>query len=94
MLEKQDNNGSFLTGPGALSMGFCRYYRQQLGRARLPAGVRVISVFQLYDFISPHIPCRPKSDGAPLEFETGAEPIVISEGGLTGGVRRVGFWCC
>ena len=62
MLEKQDNNVFFLTGPGALSMGFWRDYRQQLGRARLPAGVRVISVFQLYDFISPHIPCRPKSD--------------------------------
>jgi hypothetical protein len=62
VLEKQGNNVWFLTGPGALSSGFCRYYRPQLGRARLPAGVRVVSVFQLYDFISPHIPCRHKSD--------------------------------
>jgi mannosyltransferase OCH1-like enzyme len=62
VLEKQGNNVWFLTGPGALSMGFCRFYRQQLGRARLPAGVRVVSVFQLYAFVSPHIPCRHKSD--------------------------------
>jgi len=62
VLEKQGNNVWFLTGPGGISSGFCRYYRQQLGRARLPAGLRVISVYQLYDFISPHIPCRHKSD--------------------------------
>ena len=62
VLEKQGNNVWFLTGPGALSSGFCRFYRKQLGRARLPAGVRVISVHQLYHFISPHIPCQHKTD--------------------------------
>jgi thioredoxin-like negative regulator of GroEL len=62
VLEKQGNNVWFLTGPGALSSGFCRYYRQQLGRARLPAGVRVVTVYSLYAFISPHIPCRHKND--------------------------------
>ena len=62
LLEKQGNNVWFLTGPGALSSGFCRYYRQQLGRARLPAGVRVVTVYSLYAFISPHIPCRHKND--------------------------------
>jgi mannosyltransferase OCH1-like enzyme len=62
VIEKQGNNVWFLTGPGALSSGFCCYYRQQLGRARLPAGVRVISVHLLYHFISPHTPCRHKSD--------------------------------
>lgn len=62
VLEKQGNNVWFLTGPGALSSGFCRHYRQQLGRARLPAGIRVITVYRLYDFVSPHIPCRHKND--------------------------------
>jgi len=62
VLEKQGNNVWFLTGPGALSSGFCRYYRQHLGRARLPAGIRVLTVYSLYDFISPHIPCRHKND--------------------------------
>jgi hypothetical protein len=62
VLEKQGNNVWFLTGPGALSSGFCWFYRQQLGRARLPSGVRVITVYSLYDFISPHIPCRHKND--------------------------------
>ena len=62
VLEKQGNNVWFLTGPGALSSGFCRYYRQQLGRARLPAGIRVMTVYNLYDFVSPHIPCRHKND--------------------------------
>jgi len=62
VLEQQGNNVWFLTGPGALSSGFCRYYRQQLGRARLPEGIRVMTVYSLYDFISPHIPCRHKND--------------------------------
>ena len=62
VLEKQGNNVWFLTGPGALSSGFCHYYRQQLGRARLPEGVRVVTVHSLYAFISPHIPCRHKND--------------------------------
>jgi len=62
VLEKQGNNVWFLTGPGALSSGFCCHYRQQLGRARLPAGIRVITVYRLYDFVSPHIPCRHKND--------------------------------
>jgi len=36
VLERQGNKIWFLTGPGALSMGFCRYYRQQLDRAGHP----------------------------------------------------------
>jgi tetratricopeptide (TPR) repeat protein len=62
VLEKQGNNVWFLTGPGALSSGFCRHYLQQLGRARLLAGIRVMTVYNLYDFVSPHIPCRHKND--------------------------------
>jgi len=62
VLEKQGNNIWFLTGPGALSSGFCCHYRQQLGRARLPAGIRVMTVYSLYHFISPHLPCRHKND--------------------------------
>ena len=62
VLEKQGNNAWFLTGPGARSLGFCRHNRQQLGRARLPAGIRVVTVYRLYVFISRHIPCRHKND--------------------------------
>jgi hypothetical protein len=45
-----------------LTTRFYRYGRQQLGRVRLPAGIRVMTEYRLYDFISPHIPYRHKYD--------------------------------
>ncbi|NBS98303.1 MAG: hypothetical protein EBT08_19475, partial [Betaproteobacteria bacterium] len=62
VIEKQGDNIWFLTGPGALSSAFCQFYQTEFKEARLPLGVRVPTVYELNQYISPHIPCSHKQD--------------------------------
>ena len=62
VLNKQGDYIWFLTGPGAISNSFCRYYISHLREGRLPAGIRVRDSYQFTRFISQHLPRSYKRD--------------------------------
>jgi len=62
VIQKQGDNIWFLTGPGALSRAFCQFYQSDFKSGKLPLGVRVVTIYELNQYISPHVPCSHKQD--------------------------------
>ena len=75
VLHHQGDNIWFLSGPGAMTHVFGQFYLDDLKRMRLPPGVRVRSVYQLHQFISPHVPLpcdRPQQGSGRLPDHQGS----------------------
>jgi len=51
----------FASGPGALTISFCREYCEFLERGLLPPGVVIKEIYNLHQFVIPHIPMTYKT---------------------------------
>ena len=61
VLQRQGEVIWFVSGPGALTVEFCRLYRSELAATRVPDGVQVIDFYALQRHLSMHLPQRYKS---------------------------------
>jgi mannosyltransferase OCH1-like enzyme len=64
ILERQGDSIWFLSGPGALTLAFCHFYKRELRQLRLPAGVHIVDTFTLSRTVAQHLPLAYKHRGA------------------------------
>jgi len=64
ILERQGDSIWFLSGPGALTLAFCHFYKRELRQLTLPAGVRIVDTFTLSRTVAQHLPLAYKHRGA------------------------------
>ena len=64
ILERQGDSIWFLSGPGALTLAFCHFYKRELRQLTLPAGVHIVDTFTLSRTVAQHLPLAYKHRGA------------------------------
>ncbi|MFZ9712336.1 MAG: glycosyltransferase family 32 protein, partial [Burkholderiaceae bacterium] len=63
ILERQGDSIWFLSGPGALTLAFCHFYKRELRQLTLPTGVHIIDTFTLSRTVAQHLPLAYKHRG-------------------------------
>jgi mannosyltransferase OCH1-like enzyme/tetratricopeptide (TPR) repeat protein len=63
ILERDGDSIWFISGPGALTLAFCHFYRNQLRQLSIPEGVRIIDTYTLSNSVSQHLPLAYKHRG-------------------------------
>jgi mannosyltransferase OCH1-like enzyme/tetratricopeptide (TPR) repeat protein len=64
ILERQGDSIWFLSGPGALTLAFCHFYKREFRQLTLPAGVHIVDTFTLSRTVAQHLPLAYKHRGA------------------------------
>jgi tetratricopeptide (TPR) repeat protein len=63
ILERDGDSIWFISGPGALTLAFCHFYRNQLRRLSIPEGVRIVDTYTLSNSVAQHLPLAYKHRG-------------------------------
>lgn len=63
ILCRDGDNLWFLSGPGALTLSFCHFYRNTLRRGQLPPGVKIMDTYTLSRTVAQHLPMAYKDEG-------------------------------
>jgi tetratricopeptide (TPR) repeat protein len=63
ILSRDGDNIWFISGPGALSLAFCHFYRDTLRRIQLPPGVRIFDTYTFSRTVAQHLPLAYKHRG-------------------------------
>lgn len=63
ILSREGDNIWFISGPGALSLAFCHFYRDTLRRLQLPPGIRIIDTYTFSRTVAQHLPLTYKHRG-------------------------------
>jgi mannosyltransferase OCH1-like enzyme len=63
ILERDGDSIWFISGPGALTLAFCHFYRNQLRQLSIPEGVRIIDTYTLSSTVAQHLPLAYKHRG-------------------------------
>jgi len=64
ILERDGDSIWFISGPGALTLAFCHFYRNQLRQLSIPEGVRIIDTYSLSNTVAQHLPLAYKHQGS------------------------------
>jgi hypothetical protein len=63
ILERDGDSIWFISGPGAITLAFCHFYRNELRQLSIPEGVRMIDTFTLSNTVAQHLPLAYKHQG-------------------------------
>jgi tetratricopeptide (TPR) repeat protein len=63
ILERDSDSIWFISGPGALTLAFCHFYRNQLRQLSIPDGVRLVDTYTLSNTVAQHLPLAYKHRG-------------------------------
>ena len=64
ILERDGDSIWFISGPGALTLAFCHFYRNQLRQLSIPEGVRLIDTYTFSRTVAQHLPLAYKHQGS------------------------------
>jgi len=62
VIEREGDFVWSLTGPGAITLSFCRYYLADFIQRSCPEDIRVLTVYDLNEYVCPHIKLNYKND--------------------------------
>lgn len=63
ILERDGDSIWFISGPGALTLAFSHFYRNQLRQLSIPEGVRIVDTYTLSNSVAQHLPLAYKHRG-------------------------------